>query len=158
MVPVQLLAALALLASGCSEREDSQAPVSATPLVAAPSAPEEEPSAPVTIQTGGMTAKYTVYYRDEQLRKITEQRSTASGAAAQGEYEFHGARLIRYRGAPLEGEGLLTIELDLNGAVVSARRNDAPASDDDVYAIRNRASLLRNHALTQRATSTHAAY
>lgn len=151
------LAAFALIVSGCSERNDSAQVAPPEPLVSAPTVQTEVAGTDATLQNGPMKATYTPYYKDDQLQRIVERR-TLGDTTAEGEYEFTGARLVKYRGAPLEESGELTIELDITGAVLNARKDDAPASDADVRAILNRASLLRNHALARQASSTHPTY
>jgi hypothetical protein len=153
MVPPAMLVMVTLL-GGCSDKRESARPISDVPLVTAAPASQDTPAPPMETQAGGIPSTYTAYYKNNQLSRIAEQR-TASSSKQQGEYDFQGARLLRYRGAPLEGRGELNLEFDVRGAVVSARKDDAPASEAEINAIRNRASLLRSHALTQHATNTH---
>ena len=156
MVPLAILMIVTVL-GGCSDKHESAPrPISDVPLVTAAPASQDTPVSPIETRAGGIASTYTAYYNDRQLSRITERR-TASGSQQQGEYEFQGARLLRYRGAPLEGMGELNLAFDVRGTVVSARKDDASASEAEINAIRNRASLLRSHALAQQATSAHAA-
>jgi hypothetical protein len=155
MVPLAAIS-ITLIVSGCSDKHESaHEPISDVPLVTAAPAPQDTAAAPVVTQAGGIASTYTAYYQNGQLNRIAEQR-TAGGSKRYGEYDFQGARLLRYRGAPLEGMGELNLEFDMRGAIVSARKDDASASESEIYAIRNRASLLRSHALAQHATNAHA--
>jgi hypothetical protein len=155
MVPLPMLVMVTFL-GGCSDRDESaHRPISDVPLVTAAPESQDTPAPPIETQAGGIPSTYTAYYNDRQISRIAEQRKV-SGSQQQGEYEFQGARLLRYRGAPLEGIGELNLEFDVRGAVVSARKDDAPASEAEINAIRNRASLLRSHALAQQATNAHA--
>jgi hypothetical protein len=154
MVPLVVLVTAALL-GGCSDKHaPAHRPVSDVPLVTAAPASPDTSAPPIETQAGGIPSTYTAYYDGHQLSRITEQRTT-SNSQQQGEYEFQGARLLRYRGAPLEGLGELNLLFDERGAVVSARKDDAPASEPEINAIRNRASLLRSHALARQATNAH---
>jgi hypothetical protein len=139
------------IAAGCSDRDSAQETLSPTPLITAPPQAAETPTA-VQIQAGGMAAQYVPYFTGEELRKITERRE---GAAKPSEYHFQGARLLRYRGVSLQSETPIELEFDLKGSLVKSRGADAPVADEEVAAVRNRAQILRSHALAQRATHSH---
>jgi hypothetical protein len=153
---VPLLCALGLTAGlgACGERAaDDSVAVStapAIPLTAAADAPQS--STPTN--AGGIAARYTPHFDANGLVRIEENR----GHNTVGEYAFQGARLMRYEGAPVYGSGTLVLEFDLQGALVSASKENGPASGDEINAIRTRAQLLRNHALAQHASRTHAVH
>lgn len=62
---------------------------------------------------------------------------------------------MRYEGDALDGAGEVLLVFDLQGRVITARLDEAAASETQIGAIRTRAQLLRNHALAQHATRTH---
>jgi hypothetical protein len=126
-------------------------------LIQLVTAPRADPprSSQLTTGAGGLASRYTPHFNGEVLVRIDEQRESDRADSAFGTYAFQGARLMRYEGAPLEGEGTLLLEFDLQGQVISARHGDAVATDEQVSAIRTRAHLLRNHALAQHVSRTH---
>ncbi len=129
----------------------SEAPTA--PLVAAPPA-DAETEWQLTTHAGGVASRYAPRFRGESLVRIEELRGRGT-QAVQGAYAFQGARLMRYEGAPLDGAGSLLLEFDLQGKVVTARHDDAAATNEQISAIRTRAQLLRNHALAQQVSRTH---
>lgn len=161
-VPVLWLVTASLCIVACTERanEASESTTAAAPIplvVAPPAEAEVHATGPEVVTTaGGITARYTPEFDGEALVRIEERRDLGN-ASATGTYAFQGARLMRYEGAPLNGTGTLSLELDLQGKVIVARHDRAQASDDQISAIRTRAQLLRNHALAQRISRTHAA-
>jgi hypothetical protein len=150
------MAAVAILA--CSDRssEAAKSPNAAPrePLVVAP--PEEPQGQQIVTSAGGVAAQYTSQFDGQALVSIHEQRESERGSPSHGTYTFQGARLMRYEGAPVGGSGTLSLELDLQGGIISARYGDAQATDEQIIAVRTRAQLLRNHALAQRASHMHA--
>jgi hypothetical protein len=151
------LALLALLAS-CSREETSAAPPPITPAIQPAQNPHLTDKGLVLsaeIQAAGARTRYDAHFTEGQLTRIAEKRVRASGGEASGDYEFRGARLLRYAGAPLEGDGALALELDMQGRVVEARIDGRPARPEEIDAVRSRAQLLRSHALTQSATRAH---
>jgi hypothetical protein len=155
---VPSLAVLAILValSGCSKRDHdrSDQQVSAAPLVMA--APAEEPTTnAIATDAGGIPTTYMPYFEGGSLLRITEARGSSAQHAGPAEYHYHGARLVRYTGAALQGEGSLHLEFDLQGTLISARKPEGPVAEDEVAAVRRRAQLLRSHALAQRATRMH---
>jgi hypothetical protein len=139
---------------GCSEEASERPRQSADnpPLVTAP-APAEQ--APIHTEAGGVPATYIPYYENGSLLRIAEERRP-SGESQPGQYEFHGARLTRYSGASLKGQGPVELEFNLQGALIASRGASGSVSDDEVAAVRSRANLLRSHALAQKTTRTHA--
>lgn len=155
-VPLLCLLATALMLSACSRSEPERASsASPTPLVTAPATPQNDsPAATVELVAGGMPTRYTPYYQGTTLTRIEEERQ-ANDRSERGEYAFYGARLVRYSGAPLMSEGNLELKFDIDGTLISASHTERAVQESDIAAIRGRASLLRNHALAQHATTTH---
>jgi len=144
------------LVAGCSKQpapvESAPPPPSAT--TAMPSAQALDPDVTrAMLDTGAMNAQYAAHFENEKLVRIDEQRVLQSGAALRGEYTYQGARLLHYRGGKIAGPATLDLKFDLQGVLLSGRGPDV--TDEDIAAIRNRAQLLRSHALAQRATRIH---
>jgi hypothetical protein len=141
---------------GCSEEASERPRQSADnpPLVTAPAPSEHAATAPIHTEAGGIPATYVPYYQDGSLARIAEERQ-ASGETHPGQYEFHGARLTRYSGTSLQGQGPVELEFNLQGALIASRGASGSVSDDEVAAVRSRANLLRSHALAQKTTRTH---
>jgi hypothetical protein len=156
-VPLLFAATASLLIAACSDRsnESSQDVTPAEPLV---TAPREDTQQDLRISTnaGGIASRYAPQFEGSALVRIDEQRETEEGKAAPGAYVFQGARLMRYEGDALDGAGRLLLVFDLQGRVITARLGESAASDEQISAIRTRAQLLRNHALAQHASRTHA--
>jgi hypothetical protein len=156
---VIVLALLALLAS-CSREETSTARPPITPAIEPAQNPHLTDKGVVLsaeLEAAGAPARYDAHFTEGQLTRIAEKRTRASGGDASGEYEFRGARLLRYAGAPVEGDGALALELDMQGRIVEARIDGRQARPEEIDAVRSRAQLLRSHALTQSATRAHVA-
>jgi hypothetical protein len=148
------LVAATLTAVSCSKQQPQQ-PLTPTPLVqqdmAIPQGAEEIRS---KLDAGGVTATYRAFFHEGELKLIIETRgdNPPAGSAA---YELYGARLTKYRGPGLTSDANVELELDLKGKIVSARAGSTAASPEEIAAIRNRAQLLRSHALTQRTVRSH---
>jgi hypothetical protein len=146
-----MLIAFAAAATGCSKQ-----PVQQTPLVtsaAQQSAPPEPPSPATitaTIDAAGLTASYEASFDRDKLERIVEKREAGSA-----EYEFKGARLLRYSGASLHGPEPVELRMDVNGKVLSATAGSGPLSQEQISEITSRAQLLRSHALAQAAVRSH---
>lgn len=129
----------------------------AQPLVIAPS---PEPAAAraalnkLEVKTEGSKSEYVPEFENEQLVRITEERTTREGLA-RARYEFQGARLLRYSGSAFETDGRLDVEFNLQGVVISATRDSQPASQQEIAQARAHAQLLRSHALAQQASRSH---
>ena len=136
----------------------AEAPVSAS-LV-----PEERPLEG-TLIGGGVTSKYSASFRNGSLVSIQEDRDSGALVRAGAEYQFKEGRLLRYieLGTRTEPTGNARVELDFafddTGELLAARKtvNDTAMKPDDtdIYAARNRADLLRNHALALKASREH---
>ena len=144
----------AALLTACSER----APVASQTQVIA-NAPEptiDESSGDVrhaSLNANGIATKYSAYYSSDRLTRIVEQREPQAGGAATGEYSYQGARLLRYRGTKLGDATQIDLQFDVQGALQSGAGPNV--AEDEIAAIRNRAQLLRSHALAQSATRGH---
>lgn len=99
---------------------------------------------------GGVEASYAAYFEDGRLQRIGEKRTSADGSV-DATYEFKGARLVKYQGASLSGRQRLSLEFDMQGALTT----QGTATDEEIAAVVNRASLLRSLALARRATQSH---
>ena len=150
IVPVITLALL----SACSK--DSPEPGSAKPSAAAETLPPEPASGDVVraeIAAGGIATEYAAHFESNQLTRIVEQRSTTRGIVT-GDYQFKGARLIQYTGAKLGSTEHLDLHFDMQGVLQPGQ--GPAATEEELRGIRGRSQLLRNHALAQRSTRTHA--
>ncbi|HMN44859.1 MAG TPA: hypothetical protein PKE27_09815 [Povalibacter sp.] len=103
------------------------------------------------IKAGGIDTTYTAQFDGTQIKRIDEVRRLDADRAAKGSYEFNGARLIRYRGDALRDAADIELQFDMHGVLLESKG----ASDEEVAAIRDRASLLRSLALTRRTTQSH---
>lgn len=149
-----LLAAALLATVSCSKQ-----PATSAPLV------EQSAADPKTADVdefhgsfapGGIQASYRATFNDGQIRTIDETRQpTAAAAAPRGIYEFRGARLLKYQGAALRSADNLALEFDLQGKVLVARAGEKNASAEEISAIRDRAQLLRSHAVARHAVRGH---
>ncbi len=135
-----LVALLAIATASCSKRS---APVVEEPWVTDGESIRGEANA------AGIATSYVAYFKDQQLERIIETRTSAKNARA--EYVFTGARLTKFKGQAVGREAQLEIELDMKGAVTRALN----ATPEDIAAVRNRAQLLRSLALSRRATTSH---
>lgn len=156
--------ALALIAvlSGCSRDQPArEAPASArvTPEIASQDSPAAQQDEHLTLdaelETGDGSTRYQAHFSQTQLLRIDESRTRGAGTQA-GSYEFYGARLVKYDGAGLTSDAQVQLEMDPQGRVAKALAGGQSASAEEITAIRERAQLLRSHALTQRATRSHA--
>ena len=144
---------LALL-SACSK--NSPEPERAKAAAAPETLPTEPASGDVVraeITAGGIAAEYAAHFESNQLTRIVEQRSTTGGIVT-GEYQFKGARLIQYTGAKLSASDPIDLHFDMQGVLQPGQ--GATATEEELREIRGRSQLLRNHALAQRSTRTHA--
>lgn len=149
-----LVAALLALA-GCSK--ESAAP--ATPLVE--QAAVDPPAAQLeefrgSLAPGGIAATYNATFSGNQIKAIAESRRPSETEPAQtGEYEFYGARLIKYQGAALHSAQNIELQFDVQGKLLVARAGEKTVSAEEISAIRDRAQSLRSHAVAQRAVRGH---
>lgn len=148
--------ALALVFIGACSKERAQP---ANPPLAAPLASQNtqagiaqnEEIIASDLVAAGMPASYRATFAAGQLQRIAETRA----ALHTGEYEFRGARLMRYAGAALSNGGAIELRFDLQGGITMSTGGSGQVPAEEISAIRTRAQLLRSHALAQRASRSH---
>lgn len=154
--------ALLLILSACSRDQpanDAQSGAPITPEMSSQDPPRAQNDAAHFVlnaeaNAGGVPSRYEAHFAKDQLTRIDESR-TRDDKVEVGVYEFYGARLLKYDGAGLTQPTRVRLELDVRGRVTTALADGAPASAEELSAIRARAQLLRSHALAQRATRSH---
>ncbi len=119
-----------------------------------------------SLVTGNVTAHYTANFESDRLVSIQEDRDLGAKGKASADYQFKEGRLMRYveLGRKTGPGGSQQVELDFafddTGEMLAARKtvNDSAAKPDEteIDAARNRAELLRNHALALKASREHA--
>ncbi len=143
--------------AGCSK--EAAAPAAAvsnpTPLVAqsavdSPATKSDELRS--SFAPGGIAATYRATFNGDQIKALHETRTADQ---RKGDYEFLGARLMKYSGAALGSANILQLEFNEQGKVLVARAGADTASDEEIIAIRDRAQSLRSHAVAQRAIRGH---
>ena len=147
---------VAVVAIGSDETADTSAVTS--------TAPAERPLEG-TLVSGGVTSGYSATFRNGSLVSIQEDRDAGALGKAGAEYQYKDGRLLRYieLGTRIESAGKQQVEFDFvfddTGEVLAARKTVDDAAmkpeDADIYAARNRADLLRNHALALKASREH---
>ena len=118
-----------------------------------------------TLVSGSVTSKYSASFRNGSLVSIQEDRDAGAAGKAGAEYQFKEGRLLRYieLGTRIDGAARQQVEFDFafddTGEMLAARKtvDDRAMKPDiaDIYAARNRADLLRNHALALKASRNH---
>jgi hypothetical protein len=145
-----LLITLALV--GCSKGPSSPT----EPLVTAPQPSARDTRAlQSTLTANDIRSQYTAHVKDGRVVSIDEKRISPSGQSAQGTYSFYEARLVKYSGDAINTLGNIEVEFDLRGAIKHSNLGNDGASTAQISAIRNRAELLRSHALTQQEVQAH---
>jgi hypothetical protein len=146
---------LILLALGACSKPPSEPTTPRTPLVAAisqaPDAASDAHTVNSRINAAGVAATYAATFGAEQQLRIAEQRADSRN----GEYEFRGARLLHYSGSGLSSADPIELRFDLQGVLTLSKAGAGPVPPAEVSAIRERAQLLRSHALAQRTTRDH---
>jgi hypothetical protein len=136
----------------CSKEPD---PAPSAPLVAAiPQAADTASNSQTLssrITAAGLAATYQATFEDSERVRIAEQRADSR----RGEYEFRGARLLHYSGGGLSSPDTIELRFDLQGAVTLSKAAAGAVPAEEVSAIRERAQLLRSHALAQKTTQGH---
>jgi hypothetical protein len=157
-------ALLLTLIAGCAKKEPAaDAPAAERMAQTTRAAPPPEVAMPATdpadgsvmtanIDAAGIPVKYTARFDGDKLTHIDEVRD---GDGRQGAYDFYGARLVKYSGAAVGSAAILLIEFDMQGAVASAQADPSPLANSEINTIRERAQLLRSHALAQHDTRMH---
>ena len=144
---------LILLVLGACSKE-APAPTPGAPLVAA--APQTQSAAPADtvhshINAAGIAATYEATFGAGQQVRIVEQRADSRN----GEYEFRGARLLHYSGNGLSSADPIELRFDLQGVLTLSKAAAGAVQAEEVSAIRERAQLLRSHALAQKTSRDH---
>lgn len=103
------------------------------------------------IDATGVAATYEATFEEGERLRIVEQRADSRG----GEYEFRGARLLHYSGGGLSSPDAIDLSFDLRGALTLSKAGAGAVPAEEVSAIRERAQLLRSHALAQQTTRDH---
>jgi hypothetical protein len=148
---------LILLAlSACSqEPRPPPQPTPSTPLVAATAQAHEATgdarSLSSHINAAGIPATYEATFGAQQQLRISEQRPDSRN----GHYEFRGARLLHYSGSGLSSPDPIELRFDLQGVLTLSKAGAGAVPAEEVSAIRERAQLLRSHALAQETTRDH---
>jgi hypothetical protein len=144
---------LILLALGaCSKEPAPPQSVPLTPAVApaqASSVDARKVSSHVT--AAGIAATYDATFEQGERLHIAEQRADSR----HGDYEFRGARLLHYSGGGLSSPESVELRFDLQGALELAKSASGSVPPEEVSAIRERAQLLRSHALAQETNHNH---
>ena len=151
---MRILLSLAILVfAACSKSTPppANAPARATSDVAALPA-ETANVVRAKLSATNIATEYAAMFEADQLERIVEHRHVGDTVLA-GEYAFKGARLLEYRGAKLLEAAPLALQFDMQGTLLAGQ--EANVSESDIRALRNRAQLLRSHALAQRATRQH---
>jgi hypothetical protein len=158
--------AMTMAMAGCSERHAAPASTTANETAAqsepqiAPLLEEDMASHDVieaALPMGDVAATYSAAFETGQLKRIAEERKPAGAAPRRADYVFYGARLMEYSGAALQSDATLELRFDMQGGLLSATGSAGKPGDAEINAIRNRARLLRSHALARKATRAHGA-
>jgi hypothetical protein len=132
-----------------------------------PAPPQSAPLAPLVMQTNdaaadartlsssitaaGVAATYDATFEDGERLRIAERRADSRN----GEYEFRGARLLHYSGGGLSSPDAIELRFSLQGALELAKGAAGTIPAEEISAIRERAQLLRSHALAQKTNHDH---
>jgi hypothetical protein len=143
---------LILLALGACSKQPTPPP--SAPLVTAP-AEAATPAAALKVSShlnaAGIAATYDATFEQGEQMRIAEQRADSRN----GEYEFRGARLLRYSGNGLSIAEPIELRFGLQGALELAKSGSGTVPPEEISAIRERAQLLRSHALAQKSNHSH---
>ena len=144
---------LILLALGACSKEPAppQSTLLAPAIAPAKSATASAPTLSGQLNAAGIAAKYDATFAAGEQLRIVEQRADSRT----GEYEFRGARLLHYSGNGMSSADSIELRFNLQGAVESAQSAAGTVSAEEVSAIRERAQLLRSHALAQKNNHNH---
>jgi hypothetical protein len=104
------------------------------------------------INAAGIEATYEAAFEEEERMHISELRADSR----KGEYELRGARLLHYSGGGLTNTDAIELRFSLQGVLELAKAaNGGAVSQEEISAIRERAQILRSHALAQKTTRDH---
>ena len=145
---------LILLALGaCSKEPTTTQSAPLTPAIA----PTNEvaanaPKLSGRINVAGIEATYEATFQEQERLRIAERRADSR----RGEYELRGARLLHYSGSGLSSADAIELRFSLQGVLELAKSGSGgTVSQEEISAIRERAQLLRSHALAQKTTKDH---
>jgi hypothetical protein len=144
---------LILLALGACSKQP--APSQSAPLAPA-IAPTNDATAHARTLSGrvnaaGIEATYEATFEEGERVRIAEQRADSR----KGEYQLRGARLLHYSGSGLSSADAIELRFNLQGALELAKSGSGTVPPEEISAIRERAQLLRSHALAQQTTRHH---
>jgi putative lipoprotein len=118
-----------------------------------------------TLASGGVNSTYSATFRNGSIASIQEDRDAGTLGKSGAEYQFKDGRLLRYvelgtrKGAAGPEQVEFDFAFDDTGELLAARKtvNDTAMKPDldEINAARNRADLLRNHALALRSSREH---
>ena len=97
------------------------------------------------VTAAGIAATYDATFEQGERLRIAEQRADSRN----GEYEFRGARLLHYSGSGLSNAAPSRAPLRSAGRAELAKAASGTVPPEEISAIRERAQLLRSHALAQ---------
>jgi hypothetical protein len=104
------------------------------------------------INAAGIEATYEATFEEQERLRISEQRADSR----KGEYELRGARLLHYSGSGLSSADAIELRFSLQGVLELAKSGSGgTVPQEEISAIRERAQLLRSHALAQKTTRDH---
>lgn len=108
------------------------------------------------LRNGQEVTRYRAGFVNDRLAWLEEDRSTDTPRPFHARYEFRGALLLHY----VDGAGF-AFDCNDNGRPLSASRNgrrtDLTQERNAINVARNRAALLRSHALSAREIQVHRA-
>ena len=143
---------LILLALGACSKEPLPQSTPLAPAVApAKTATANAPTLSGHLNAAGIAARYDATFADAEQLRIVEQRADSRT----GEYEFRGARPLHYSGGGLSSAEPIELRFNLQGAVELAKSSAGVVAPEEISAIRERAQLLRSHALAQKTNHNH---
>jgi len=145
----------ALLTVAACSKESATPAAATTPLVeqsAADSKPVQVEEFRGKFAPGRIATNYQARFSDGQIQSLQETREPN---AQTGEYEFKGARLMKYQGAALSSTATIELEFDQQGKVLVNRAGDKQVSAEEISAIRDRAQSLRSHAVAHHDVRGH---
>ena len=143
---------LILLALGaCSKEPAAPQSTPLAPAIAPAKAATAAPTLSSHINAAGISSKYDATFENGERLQIVEQRADSRS----GEYEFRGARLLHYSGSGLSSAQPIELRFSLEGALELAKSGAGTVPPEEITAIRERAQLLRSHALAQKTDHNH---
>jgi hypothetical protein len=143
---------LTLALAGCSKPPSAKS----GPLVVAPLQDMTSTQTVKELLTSNhIQSRYSAHFQNGRMTTIDEARTGPDARLSTGVYSFYEARLVKYSGDGLNFSGHEEVEFDLHGAIKRSQAENGELNPEEIGAIRNRAELLRSHALAQQAIETH---